>query len=626
MPDLSVAENVFLGVAAGEPVRHRRLERHDDSGAPSSSTVSASTSIRGVTLGSLPIGVAAAGRAGARAVLRSAHHHPGRADLRAVAARDRAALRRAAAAARKTGAASSSSRTSSTTSCRSRTQITIFRNGRKVVSTPVHAGESTHRQGLDHRAHDRDRATRSWRRATSATPRFAEPARRAGGAGRASGLSLGHFYKDVSLQVQAGEILGVYGYMGCGQIELRARCSASCSPEAGYVRIGGIHRQPAQHGRGRAGRHRLRAGEPAQHAVRRRADLQEHLHRDPRRRSPALAEAGRRSAPSPGRHIKALSIRAPCRRYAARGRCRAATSRRWRWPDGSPTCPSVLVLCEPTRGMDVGAKEDVVRIVRALAGQGVGDHRRSRPSPRPCCPLADRIVVMRKGTIAREFADRNHQQGPAARSGLNPFNPAWTRTRTHRPPTPRTTGLSGSRTAASWLRASSAIIAPFLTLLFLVVFFTLSPARPSRRSAIWRTSSQQVSVTAIIAVGLTFVILTAEIDLSVASRRQRHRHRGGVLHAAGREREHRQPAAARRASRSSWRSQPASLLGRGDRLRRDQDRHPVLHHDAGHDADRRRHLRPAGARPDRLFRARPHHHARLGLDLRRAVARHRAPR
>ena len=37
--------------------------------------------------------------------------------------------------------------------------------------------------------------------------------------------------------------------------------------------------------------------------------------------------------------------------------------------------PKVLILSEPTRGMDVGAKEDVVRIVRSLRDQGVGDHR-----------------------------------------------------------------------------------------------------------------------------------------------------------------------------------------------------------------------------------------------------------
>jgi ribose transport system permease protein len=59
-------------------------------------------------------------------------------------------------------------------------------------------------------------------------------------------------------------------------------------------------------------------------------------------------------------------------------------------------------------------------------------------------------------------------------------------------------------------------IAPFATLLILVVFFTLSaPAFATLGNLV--NILQQVSVTGIIAVGLTFVILTAEIDLSVGA-------------------------------------------------------------------------------------------------------------
>src|SRR5579863_5473370 len=59
-------------------------------------------------------------------------------------------------------------------------------------------------------------------------------------------------------------------------------------------------------------------------------------------------------------------------------------------------------------------------------------------------------------------------------------------------------------------------IAPFITLLILVVFFSIaSPSFATLDNL--ENILQQVSVTGIIAVGLTFVILTAEIDLSVAS-------------------------------------------------------------------------------------------------------------
>jgi ribose transport system permease protein len=67
-----------------------------------------------------------------------------------------------------------------------------------------------------------------------------------------------------------------------------------------------------------------------------------------------------------------------------------------------------------------------------------------------------------------------------------------------------------------FLRDQLRNIAPFITLLFLVVFFSLaSPAFATLDNL--QNILQQVSVTAIIAVGLTFVILTAEIDLSVAA-------------------------------------------------------------------------------------------------------------
>ncbi len=67
-----------------------------------------------------------------------------------------------------------------------------------------------------------------------------------------------------------------------------------------------------------------------------------------------------------------------------------------------------------------------------------------------------------------------------------------------------------------WLRHQLRNIAPFATLLVLVALFSL--ASPS--FATWGNLAnilQQISVTGIIAVGLTFVILCAEIDLSVAS-------------------------------------------------------------------------------------------------------------
>ena len=66
--------------------------------------------------------------------------------------------------------------------------------------------------------------------------------------------------------------------------------------------------------------------------------------------------------------------------------------------------PKVLVLVEPTRGMDVGAKEDVVHIVKSLAAEGMAVIVLST-EPETVLSLADRVLVMRKGELTSEFAD-----------------------------------------------------------------------------------------------------------------------------------------------------------------------------------------------------------------------------
>ena len=68
--------------------------------------------------------------------------------------------------------------------------------------------------------------------------------------------------------------------------------------------------------------------------------------------------------------------------------------------------PKLLVLSEPTRGMDVGAKNDVVKIVRALRDQGMAIIVAST-EPEPFFALADRILVLKKGEISRELLFRD---------------------------------------------------------------------------------------------------------------------------------------------------------------------------------------------------------------------------
>lgn len=65
--------------------------------------------------------------------------------------------------------------------------------------------------------------------------------------------------------------------------------------------------------------------------------------------------------------------------------------------------PSVLLLDEPTRGVDIGAKAEVHKVVRALADDGMAVLVASSDLPE-LLALCDRIAVMRNGRIVASFA------------------------------------------------------------------------------------------------------------------------------------------------------------------------------------------------------------------------------
>ena len=82
--------------------------------------------------------------------------------------------------------------------------------------------------------------------------------------------------------------------------------------------------------------------------------------------------------------------------------------------------------------------------------------------------------------------------------------------------TPEATSVRSRGDALSWLSHRMRNVAPFATLIILVAFFWVSSDSFATLGNVENILTQ-ISVTGIIAVGLTFVILCAEIDLSVAS-------------------------------------------------------------------------------------------------------------
>jgi ribose transport system ATP-binding protein len=69
----------------------------------------------------------------------------------------------------------------------------------------------------------------------------------------------------------------------------------------------------------------------------------------------------------------------------------------------------VLILSEPTRGIDVGAKSEIYRIIDEMAHQGMGILVLSTEIPE-VLGMADRILVMREGRITGEFARNEANQ------------------------------------------------------------------------------------------------------------------------------------------------------------------------------------------------------------------------
>ena len=67
------------------------------------------------------------------------------------------------------------------------------------------------------------------------------------------------------------------------------------------------------------------------------------------------------------------------------------------------TDPKVLIVDEPTRGIDVGTKAEVHRLIGELAGSGVGVLMISSELPE-VLGMADRVLVMHEGRLSRELS------------------------------------------------------------------------------------------------------------------------------------------------------------------------------------------------------------------------------
>jgi ribose transport system ATP-binding protein len=218
----------------------------------------------------------------------------------------------------------------------------------------------------------------------------------------AEGLTLAPYFRDVSFSARAGEVLGIYGFMGCGQIELSRALFGKLKPDSGALKIAGKLLRLANTTAGK------RAGVGYVPESRRAMLFRE----EPVYRNVSIAflefvsrwllkpAAEREQASVQG---KRLGVR-PANVDARLGALSGGNQQKVALAKWLTRPPRVLLLVEPTRGMDVGAKEDVVHIVRSLAADGMAIIVMST-EPETVLSLADRVLVMRKGALASEFAD-----------------------------------------------------------------------------------------------------------------------------------------------------------------------------------------------------------------------------
>jgi ribose transport system ATP-binding protein len=215
------------------------------------------------------------------------------------------------------------------------------------------------------------------------------------------GLTLAPAYRDISFAARSGEVLGIYGFMGCGQLELARTLFGRLRPDRGALEIAGRSAVLANTTAAkRAGiayvaesrRAMLFGEEPVFKNV--SIAVLERLSRwllKPERERAIAAERAR------SLDIRPASVEARLGGLSGGNQQKVALAKWLTYP------PRILLLAEPTRGMDVGAKEDVLKIVRALRDQGIAIVVFST-EPETVLSLADRVLVMRKGEFAHEFA------------------------------------------------------------------------------------------------------------------------------------------------------------------------------------------------------------------------------
>ena len=270
--------------------------------------------------------------------------------------------------------------------------VTIFRNGKKVATEP--AASLTKDAVISHMI---GRGSIGMHMGESAEL-ISEDTRPIVLA--ADAIGDGKTLHNISLKLRAGEITGVYGFMGCGQVELARALFGKIRLKRGHLVLNGVQRDFKSTSA-------ARKGGIAFVPENRRMML---FRTEPVYKNVSIAILGRihRLFLKPGQERKIAATRAvdlqirPPNPNMPLGSLSGGNQQKVALAKWLTHLPKVLILSEPTRGMDVGAKEDVIRIVKDLRDRGVAILVLST-EPETILTLANRVTVLRKGMVAKEF-------------------------------------------------------------------------------------------------------------------------------------------------------------------------------------------------------------------------------
>ncbi len=209
--------------------------------------------------------------------------------------------------------------------------------------------------------------------------------------------------KDIHFQLNRGEILGFAGLMGAGRTELlECLYGASSVPPQGQLIVHGVNRQfshPAEAmkaGLAMVTEDRKRLGLFSRMTVRENTticSLQDCATLGVLSRMRELAATHQQiqalSIKSRGPEALITSLSGGNQQKCIIGRCMLTT-------------PSILLLDDPTRGVDIGAKAELYQLMEQLAADGVAIIVTSSELPE-LLTVSDRILVLCEGVITGEF-------------------------------------------------------------------------------------------------------------------------------------------------------------------------------------------------------------------------------